>query len=208
MHFVTLARFQPMVLRRFDPATFLQVDEDALTGVTVPSAGLFPFSSLVTFGNDGLAFRTEANQVVLIGTGIAVNLPPSLTITSPTFAPATAAPGASITLGGTAGGTVSTVTWSSDRGFTGTASGTTAWFAADIPLVAGANVITVTAIGPAGTATDTLTVNVSTLSYFLAEGATGAFFDLDVALANPEATPAPVDDHVSAGRTARRRRRA
>ena len=52
--------------------------------------------------------------------------------------------------------------------------------------------ITVTAVGPAGTATHTLTVNVSTLSYFLAEGATGDFFDLDVALANPGSTPAPV----------------
>ena len=193
VHFVTLARFQPMVLRRFDPATFLQVDEDALTGVTMPSAGLFPFSSLVTFGNDGLAFRTEANQVVLIRTGIAVNLPPSITITSPTFAPATTAPGASITLGGTAGGTVSTVTWSTDRGFAGTAAGTTPWYAGDIPLVAGTNVITVAATGPLGTATDTLSVDVSTLSYFMAEGATGSFFDLDVALANPNATPAPVD---------------
>ena len=33
----------------------------------------------------------------------------------------------------------------------------------------------------------------STLSYFLAEGATGDFFDLDVALANPGSTPAPVE---------------
>jgi hypothetical protein len=193
VHFVTLARFQPMVLRRFDPATLLQVDDDALTGVTVPSAGPFPFSSLVTFGNDGLAFRTEANQVVLIRTGIAVNLPPSLTITSPTFAPATTAPGASITLGGTAGGTVSTVTWSTDRGFMGTAAGTTPWYAGDIPLVAGTNVVTVAATGPLGTATDTLSVDVSALSYFMAEGATGTFFDLDLALANPNATPAPVD---------------
>ena len=39
--------------------------------------------------------------------------------------------------------------------------------------------------GPRGTATDTLSVDVSTLSYFMAEGATGTFFDLDVALANP-----------------------
>ena len=40
VHFVTLARFQPRLgfLRGFDPATFLQVDEDALTGVTMPSA--------------------------------------------------------------------------------------------------------------------------------------------------------------------------
>ena len=103
------------------------------------------------------------------------------------------APGASITLSGTTGGTVSSVAWASDRGFTGAASGTAEWFAGDIPLVTGTNVITVTAVGPAGSATDTLTVNVSTLSYFLAEGATGSFFDLDVALANPGSTPAPVE---------------
>jgi hypothetical protein len=129
VHFVTLARFEPMVLRRFDPITFLQVDEDALTGVTVPPAGSFPFSALVTFGTDGLAFRTEADQLVLIRTGISVNLPPTLTITSPTSGPNTTAPGASITLSGTSGGTVSSIGWSTNRGFNGAAAGTTPWFA-------------------------------------------------------------------------------
>ena len=40
--------------------------------------------------------------------------------------------------------------------------------------------------------TDTLAVDVSTFSYSLAEGATGSFFDLDVLIANPTTTPAPV----------------
>ncbi len=193
VHFITLARFEPMVLRRFDPTTFLQVDADTLTGVTVPPAGLFPFSALVTFGTDGLAFRTEADQVVLIRTAIPVNLPPTLTITSPTAGPNTTAPGATITLSGLSGGTVSSIGWSTDRGFSGTAAGTAPWFAADVPLVTGTNVITVTATGPLGTATDTLTVNVSTLSYYMAEGATGTFFDLDIAVANPNGTSAPVE---------------
>ena len=53
----------------------------------------------------------EANQVVLIRTGIAVTprRPPSPSPRRPS-PPATTAPAASITLGGTAGGTVSTVT--------------------------------------------------------------------------------------------------
>ena len=38
----------------------------------------------------------------------------------------------------------------------------------------------------------TLTVTVTEFVYFLAEGATGDFFDLDLALANPTATDAPV----------------
>jgi hypothetical protein len=194
VHFITqtLGSNAPVVLRRFDPITFLQVDEDILTGVVAPVSNA-PFSSLVSFGTDGLAFRTESNQLVLIRTGIPVSQPPSITITSPTTAPGTVAPGASITLSGTAGGSVSSVAWASDRGFTGAAAGTAEWFAGDIPLVAGTNVITVTAVGPVGTATDTLTVDVSTLSYFLAEGATGAFFDLDIALANPGSAPAPVE---------------
>jgi hypothetical protein len=152
-----------------------------------------PISSLVSFGVDGLAFRTDNNLLVLIRTGVAVGQPPSLTITSPTSAPTVVAPGASITVSGTTGGTVSSVSWASDRGYSGAAAGTAEWFAGDVPLVSGTNVITVTAVGPGGSATDTLTVQVSTLSYFMAEGATGTFFDLDLALANPGSTPAPVE---------------
>ena len=193
MYFVTqtLGGNWEVVLRRFDPSTFLQVDEDTLTDVVLPVSNT-PFSSLVSFGGDGLAFRTETNLLVLIRTGVSAT-PPSLTITTPTSAPSMVAPGASITLSGTTGGTVSSVTWASNRGFTGAGAGTAEWFAGDIPLVTGTNVITVTAVGPGGFATDTLTVNVSTLSYYMAEGATGTFFDLDVALANPGSTPAPVE---------------
>jgi hypothetical protein len=40
--------------------------------------------------------------------------------------------------------------------------------------------------------TDTLTVTVTQLTYLLAEGSTGSFFDLDVLIANPNAQAAPV----------------
>ncbi len=69
----------------------------------------------------------------------------------------------------------------------------TTWGIADVPLQPGANVVTVTATDTSGNkATDQLTVTVSTLLYSLAEGATGPFFDLDVALGNPHAVPAPI----------------
>ena len=80
-----------------------------------------------------------------------------------------------------------------DRGGSGTAAGTTSWSIPDVPLAAGVNVITVTARDVVGnTTTDTLTVTVATLVYYLAEGATGAFFDYDLLLANPNAVAAPV----------------
>ena len=51
------------------------------------------------------------------------------------------------------------VTWSSNRGGSGTATGTTAWSVSGIALLSGSNVLTVTARDAAGnTRTDTLTV--------------------------------------------------
>ena len=86
---------------------------------------------------------------------------PTVTITSPasgaTYSSATSA----LSLGGTASDSigVTQVTWSNDRGGSGTASGTTSWSVASIALQTGSNVITVTARDAAGnTSTDTLTV--------------------------------------------------
>jgi hypothetical protein len=121
---------------------------------------------------------------------------PTVTITSPTTDAATTATSSFITLAGTAAdtaGTLQQVTWSSDRGASGTAVGTTSWTAANVPLLAGVNVITATAQDDSGNRiTDTITITVSQLTYVLAEGATGSFFDLDVLIANPTGTSAPV----------------
>ena len=119
----------------------------------------------------------------------------TVTITSPTTDPTLAATTSFVTLGGTASDAIGIagVAWATDRGFSGAATGTTAWTAANVPLLAGANVITVTATDAnAFTATDTLTVTVGSLDYYLAEGATGTFFDYDLLLGNPNAVPAPV----------------
>lgn len=60
-----------------------------------------------------------------------------------------------------------------------------------VPLKKGTNEITVTLEQTTGSfATDTLTVSVSEFDYYLTEGATGPFFDTDITLANPGATPA------------------
>ncbi len=119
---------------------------------------------------------------------------PGIYITTPSIEPTTTAQTAILSVRGTAGDDVAVteVTWMTDRGFSGTATGTTNW-AAGIPLRAGANLITVTARDASGnTSTDTLTVTVSEFRYYLSEGATGPFFDLDILIANPTDTAADV----------------
>jgi hypothetical protein len=87
--------------------------------------------------------------------------PPTVSIVSPTSS-ATYATGSSLlTLSGTANdnNAVTQVTWSNNRGGSGTASGTTSWTAGGIVLQGGSNILTVTARDAAGnTAPATLTV--------------------------------------------------
>ena len=139
--------------------------------------------------------RVSHQQVEVVNVANSVGQAPVITITTPTTDPTFTSDASTITLAGTAAddGTVVSVTWVNNRGGSGTATGTTNWTAAGIPLFGGANLISVTATDNSGNATsDTLTVNVTTLSYFLSEGATGSFFDLDILIANPNAQAAPV----------------
>ena len=65
----------------------------------------------------------------------------------------------------------------------------TTWTANDVPVHGGLNAFIVTAIDSAGNkTTDRIEITVSSVSYTLAEGATGAFFDLDIPIANPNYT--------------------
>jgi hypothetical protein len=99
-----------------------------------------------------------------------------------------------LTLAGTAADAegIQSIAFTNSLGGNGTVTGTTNW-TANVPLAAGANLITVTVTDTAGnTASDILTVTVDDLIYTLAEGATGSFFDTDILIANPTATPAPV----------------
>jgi hypothetical protein len=86
---------------------------------------------------------------------------PSVSITSPTSSATTTVQLASINLGGTSSDAVgvSQVTWTNNRGGSGTASGTTSWSVSGIVLQSGVNVLTVTSRDAANNAgTDTLTV--------------------------------------------------
>lgn len=86
---------------------------------------------------------------------------PSITITSPTSEPTFSTSSSSVVLSGTASDYVgvTSVTWSNDRGGSGTASGTTSWSISSISIYTGSNFITVTAHNAAGNASsDSITV--------------------------------------------------
>ena len=120
--------------------------------------------------------------------------PPVVTITTPSPDRSTTATVQIAALKGTAAdlGGVARVTWTSNRGFSGNASGTTDWFA-EVPLLGGTNIVTVTATGPSGViSSDAIVITVSEFVYFLSEGATGDFFDMDILVANPTDTAADV----------------
>jgi hypothetical protein len=106
---------------------------------------------------DGAGNEATAQITITLDSGA-----PTVTITGP--AGDTLTGSATVDVAGTASdeGTVETVTWSTDQGQSGTASGTTSWTIDDLPLGSGENVITVTAtdeVGNSGTATLTVTLD-------------------------------------------------
>ena len=90
---------------------------------------------------------------------------PIVTITSPNSSDTYTTTSSPLSLSGSASDTTSgvkEVTWSNDKGGSGTASGTTYWSVLSISLTSGDNKITVTAKDNAGnTSTDTITVTYS-----------------------------------------------
>jgi hypothetical protein len=136
-------------------------DGDALTITQSPpgpySVGVTPVL-LTVVDPKGATSQATANVTVTA-------TPPTIAITSPTSAStfSTAGGTTAIDLAGTAGGTngVSQVTWTNNRGGSGTATGTTSWSISAVPLQPGANLITVTAHNAFSLATAaTLTVTV------------------------------------------------
>jgi hypothetical protein len=86
---------------------------------------------------------------------------PVVAITAPTTGSAYATSSSTVTISGTGSDNVgvTAVTWSTDRGSSGTATGTTNWSASAVALQSGANVVTVRARDAAGNqGTKTLTV--------------------------------------------------
>jgi hypothetical protein len=117
-----------------------------------------------------VTFTAAGDNVSRVVTGVGINpsdtTPPSVTITSPRGTPAYSTTSSPITLAGTASDNVGVtqVTWSNNRGGSGTATGTTNWTASGISLQLGSNVLTVTArdaAGNIGTATLTATLTIA-----------------------------------------------
>ena len=94
---------------------------------------------------------------------------PSVTITTPTSDASFASKAATLTLAGIASDNVGVtqVLWATDKGASGSATGTTAWSIPSVPVAAGTTVITVTARDAAGNiSTDTLAVTTTLVSSF------------------------------------------
>jgi hypothetical protein len=130
-----------------------------------------------------------------VPSGPAPTGPAGITITSPTIDSTFSASGPFAAIGGIAGpANLTSVTWTSNRGFSGTAQGASEWTIPAAALLPGDNVITVTAQYEGGAPiSDTITIVRDALTYLLPEGSTGAFFTTDVLIANPNNTEVEAD---------------
>jgi len=122
--------------------------------------------TVVATASVNLIFTANGTGVTRVVTGLGAvdSTRPAVTIATPTSTAAFSASSSPMALGGTASDNVGVtkVTWTNDRGGSGTAVGTTSWTASGIALQPGANVLTVTARDAAGnTAAATLTVTLS-----------------------------------------------
>jgi len=121
---------------------------------------LFSGSNVITVTARDAAGNTRSDTLTVTYTPPDTTRP-TVTITSPTSGTTYTASSSSLTIAGTASDNVGVtqVTWTNDRGGSGTCSGTTSWSQNGISLSSGTNVITVTARDAAGnTRSDTLTV--------------------------------------------------
>jgi len=119
------------------------------------AAGSYPVTARVSDG------RLSAAQSFTWTMAPPAYTAPTVVITGPTTTATYATTGSLLSLRGTASASagVSQVMWTNDRGGSGTATGTTEWSAASIPLQGGVNVLTVLARDATGNqAADVLTV--------------------------------------------------
>jgi hypothetical protein len=138
----------------------------ATQAVTVRFAPTAPLSvsANVNFSADG-----DSISRLVTGIGLTADTTsPKVTITSPTSDPILTTGGTSLTLAGIASDNVAVtqVTWSNNRGGSGTATGTTTWTTGPIALSNGQNILTVIAWDAAdNTSTATLAVTVSATTF-------------------------------------------
>ncbi|MHB1141051.1 MAG: Ig-like domain-containing protein, partial [Sulfuricaulis sp.] len=132
-------------------------------------AFLFSFSVFLTACGGGASDNATSPSTASTSTGSGGSSPttptdttqPSVTITGPVNASSYSTSSATLSLSGSASDNVGVtqVTWSNNRGGSGTAGGTTSWSVGSITLQGGSNVITVTARDAANNQnTDVLTV--------------------------------------------------
>ena len=139
----------------------------AVVRLDVPSGtapGILPLSINAISASDpfGGSVHVSGNSGSVTVNGPPDTTNPSVTITAPTSSSTYTASSTPIDVKGTASDNVGVtkVTWSNNRGGSGTASGTTSWSIANVALKDGSNEITVTAHDAAGnTHSDKLTVS-------------------------------------------------
>jgi hypothetical protein len=134
----------------------------AATGTTTWSAGLTlqSGSNVLTVTARDAAGNT-ATDTLTVTYNVSDTTSPAISITMPTPSARVTHQKSTIDLGGTASDNVgvTSVTWSNNRGGSGTATGTTSWSVKGIVLKPGINVVTVKATDAAGNSrTDVLTV--------------------------------------------------
>ncbi len=184
------------------PPLFLLNQPGAVVTATVTDAASGPASPTASAPADttspgsrtvSLSGSDVAGNVASIECPYTVGTPPTVTIVAPTADPTLTASTLLHPTRGHGRRRCHPVTWTSDRGGSGTARGTTRWIIPVVPLQPGVNVITVSATDASGgVGTDTLTVTFDTVTHHLAEGSTGSFFSTEVALANPNLAAARV----------------
>jgi hypothetical protein len=130
-----------------------------VTGIPLQNgSNVITITAVDAAGNSGVDSLTVAYAAPTTPTD---TTRPTIAIVTPTTGTLYSTTKSSVSLTGTAADNVrvAQVRWSNDRGGSGTASGTTSWSAANIPLQSGTNAITVTAVDASGnTGTDRLTV--------------------------------------------------
>jgi hypothetical protein len=165
----------------------------------VPSVPLQVGSNLITVTAHDAAGQVMLAALTVTRTGVLANAQrPTVVITAPTLADTWETHARVITVAGTTAGPVAMthVTWVTDRGYSGTATGTSTWNAAGVTLEPGVNVITVTVRDAAGnTASDALVVNyrAQTVAGVLGRSATPA-------LAAPQSASSPSETRTAVAR--------
>ena len=114
--------------------------------------GLYKYGASSVFPTDTYNSENYWVDVVFNTSGSGDAVAPAVAITSPTSSSTLTVTTTPMALGGTASDNVGVtqVSWVNDRGGSGTATGTTVWSVASIALLAGVNILTVTARDAAG----------------------------------------------------------